>query len=173
MLFRSVVNGIAAKDTYMHHPKDGKKPKSTYLRRKAFWSEEQRAEHAEIYKSRETFKYFKYDLSLFIKCERCGQNLTSKIRHYADGTDELWWECFKHHRVSSDTARPKNIQDEALKKQIAAVLEIPEFDAKIMEQKLTHISILGDMLTFYFRDGHSVTQQYIPSKRKYRRKEEK
>ena len=60
-----------------------------------------------------------------------------------------------------------------MKKQIAAVLEIPEFDAKIMEQKLTHISILGDMLTFYFRDGHSVTQQYIPSKRKYRRKEEK
>ena len=60
-----------------------------------------------------------------------------------------------------------------MKKQIAAVLEIPEFDAKIMEQKLTHISILGDMLTFHFRDGHSVTQQYIPSKRKYRRKEEK
>ncbi|MEE5994568.1 MAG: hypothetical protein V3G42_15305 [Oscillospiraceae bacterium] len=42
-----------------------------------------------------------------------------------------------------------------------------------MEQRLSHISILGDMLTFHFRDGHIITQQYIPSKRKYRRKEEK
>ena len=168
-----IVNGVAAKDTYMHHPKDGKKPKSSYPRRKAFWSEEQRAEHAEVYKSRETFKYFRHDLSLFIKCEACGQNLTAKTKYYADGTTELWWECFKHHRVSLDTARPKTIQDEAMKKQIAAVLDIPEFDVEIMEQKLTHISILGDMLTFHFRDGHSVTQQYIPSKRKYRRKEEK
>ena len=46
------------------------------------------------------------------------------------------------------------MQDAALKKQIAAVLEIPEFDAEIMEQRLSHISILGDMLTFHFRDGH-------------------
>ena len=168
-----IVNGIAAKDTYMHHPKDGIKPKSSYPRRKAYWSEEQRSNHAEIYKSRETYRHFKHDLSLFIKCETCGQNLTAKTKYYADDTTELWWECFKHHRVSPDTVRPKTMQDAALKKRIASVLEIPEFDAEIMEQRLSHISILGDMLTFHFRDGHTVTQQYIPSKRQYRRKAEK
>lgn len=57
-----------------------------------------------------------------------------------------------------------------MKKQIAAVLEILEFDAEIMEQLLTHISIIDDILTFHFRDGHSVTQQYVLSKRQYRRK---
>ena len=91
--------------------------------------------------------------------------MTAKTKYYADGTTELWWECFKHHRVSASTERPKTMQDAALKKQIAAVLENPEFDAEI--------SILGDMLTFHFRDGHTVTQQYIPSKRQYRRKAEK
>lgn len=99
--------------------------------------------------------------------------MTAKTKYYADGTTELWWECFKHHRVSASTERPKTMQDAALKKQIAAVLEIPEFDTEIMEQRLSHISILGDMLTFHFRDGHTVTQQYIPSKRQYRRKAEK
>ena len=168
-----IVNGIAAKDTYMHHPKDGKKPKSSYPRRKAYWSDEQRANHAEIYKSRETYRHFRHDLSLFIKCETCGQNLTAKTKRYADGTVELWWDCFKHNKVAPNEVKPKLIQDAALKKQIAAILEIPEFDAEIMEQRLSHISILVDRLTFHFRDGHTVTQQYIPSKRQYRRKAEK
>ena len=168
-----IVNGIAAKDTYMHHPKDGKKPKSAYPRRKAYWSEEQRANHAEIYKSRETYRHFRYDLSLFIKCETCRQNLTAKIKRYADGTAELWWDCFKHNKAAPNEEKPKLMQDAALKKQTAAVLDIPEFNAEIMEQRLSHISILGDMLTFHFRDGHTVIQQYIPSKRQYRRKAEK
>ena len=168
-----IVNGIAAKDTYMHHPKDGKKLKSSYPRRKAYWSDEQRANHAEIYKSRETYRHFRHDLSLFIQCETCGQNLTAKTKRYADGTVELWWDCFKHNKVAPNEVKPKLIQDAALKKQIAAILEIPEFDAEIMEQRLSHISILVDRLTFHFRDGHTVTQQYIPSKRQYRRKAEK
>lgn len=165
-----IVNGIAAKDTYMHHPKGSKKEKSSYPRRKAYWSDEARAVHAEIYKSRETYRYYRHDLSLFIKCEICGQNLTAKTKYFADGTTELWWDCFKHNKVAPGKGKPRIVQDEALKKQIAAVLETPEFDAEIMEQLLTHISINNDMLTFHFRDGHSVTEQYIPSKRKYRRK---
>lgn len=165
-----IINGVAAKDDYMHHPKGAVIPKSCYPRRKAYWSAKQRAEHAEVYKSRSTYKHYKYDLSLFIKCETCGQNLTAKTKYYADGTTEKWWECFKHHRFSPDTSRPKTMQDAALKRQIATVLEIPEFDAAIMERTLSHISILGDMLTFHFSDGRKITRQYIPSKRKYRRK---
>ena len=30
-----------------------------------------------------------HDLSLFIKCEVCGQNLTGQTRKFADGTKEL------------------------------------------------------------------------------------
>lgn len=165
-----IVNGIAERDTYMHHPKGNKKPKSRYPRRKAYWSEDSRKAHAEIYKSRATFQCLHYDLSLFIKCEICGQNLTAKIRHYADGTSELWWECFKHRKASPNTKAPRCLQDIALKSQIASVLGISEFDTNEMVQSLSHISITGEMLTFHFHDGNSITQVYVPNKRKYRRK---
>ena len=62
------------------------------------------------------------------------------------------------------------MQDAVLKKQIATVLEIAEFDAETMCQRLTHISVRSNMLIFHFADGGSVAQQYIPGKRQYRRK---
>lgn len=37
--------------------------------------------------------------------------MTAKTKYYADGTTELWWECFKHHRVSASTERPKTMQE--------------------------------------------------------------
>lgn len=167
-----IINGIAESDSYMHHPKDVQLARSEFKRRKAVWSDAARAEHAEVYKSRDTFAYLHYDLSLFLKCETCGQNLTVKIRRYADGTAELWWECFKHNKFAPGAERPKPMQDARLKQQIAAVLEIPEFNAEKMCQQLTHISVRSDMLVFHFSDGRSVTRQYLPGKRQYRRKVE-
>lgn len=166
----NIVNGIAEGDGRMHRPKGAQLARLEFQRRKAVWSDAARAEHAEVYKSRDTFAYLHYNLSLFLKCETCGQNLTAKIRHYADGTKELWWECFKHSKFAPGSERPKPMQDAVLKKQIAAVLELPGFDAETMCQWLTHISARSNMLTFHFSDGGSVVQQYIPGKRWYRRK---
>lgn len=116
-----------------------------------------------------------HDLSLFIKCEVCGQNLTGQTRKFADGTRELRWVCFKHNKVphAVGKARPPAMQDKALKKMTAEVLGMEEFDAGIMCERLSHISAYGDMLTFHFHDGHTEKRKYIPGKRGYRRKEGK
>ena len=116
-----------------------------------------------------------HDLSLFIKCEVCGQNLTGQPRKFADGTRELRWVCFKHNKKAhaARKARPPAMQDKALKKMVAEVLDMEEFDAGTMCERLSHISAYGDMLTFHFHDGHTEKRKYIPGKRGYRRKEGK
>ena len=167
----SIVNGIAQKDEYLNRPKGSKAVKSSYPRRKAVLSDEKKAELSLYFSSRSSYKKLRYDLSMFIKCEACGQNLTAKKKKFADGTTELWWECFKHSCVSRETPRPKVIQDAALKKQIADILDAESFSTDIMEKQLMHISISGDILTFHFRDGHSVTTPYIPCKRHKSRKD--
>lgn len=58
-------------------------------------------------------------------------------------------------------------------KMVAEVLDMEEFDAGTMCERLSYISAYGDMLTFHFHDGHTERRKYIPGKRGYRRKEGK
>ena len=166
-----IINGIALKDNYQCRPKNCIVKEAPYQRRKCILPHEKRIAMSRYFSKRENYKTLRYDLSMFIKCSTCGQNLTAKKKRFADGTTELWWECFKHTKVSPDTPRPKVMQDDALKKQIASILNIEKFDLSVMEERLSHISVTGDMLTFHFRDNHEITQQYIPNKRLYRRKD--
>ena len=165
-----MANGTAEKDNLAHRM-EGR----DYPRRKAYWSEESRRKHAEIYKSRETMKFLHHDFSLFIKCEACGQNLTGQFRTFADGTRELRWTCGKHNKVPHDTPdtrpRPPHMRDAILKRMVTDVLGMENFDAQAMCQALSHISALGDILTFHFLDGREEKRRYIPGKRGYRRRE--
>lgn len=56
------------------------------------------------------------------------------------------------------------MQDKALKKMIAEVLGMEEFDAGAMCGRLSHISAYGDMLTFHFHDGHTEKGNTSPEK---------
>ncbi len=165
-----MANGIAEMDNLAHRLAE-----QGYPRRKAYWSEESRRKHAEVYKSRETMKFLHHDFSLFIKCEACGQNLTGQYGTFADGTRELRWTCGKHNKVPHDMPdtrpRPPHMRDAILKRMVADVLGLEEFDAQAMCQALSHISVLGDILTFHFLDGHEEKRKYIPGKQGYRRKE--
>lgn len=172
-----IENGIAGKASYFYHG-GSEITKSDRQKRKAQWTDEDRKRHAEIYKSRTTMKYLHYDLSIFIKCEGCGENLAAKKRYHADGSLNLSWECHKHNKriaemgIHEDIPRPIPMKDEKLKVIIAEVLGTEEFDADIMTQRLSYISAAGDMLTFHFRDGHTEKRQYIKGKRKYIRREQ-
>ncbi len=169
-----VRNGRAEPAGYLYH--GGAYEKPDYHFRRPQWTEEQRRRHAEMFTEREkAVRPLCHDLSLFIKCEVCGQNLTGQTRKFADGTRELRWVCFKHNKAphAVGKARPPAMQDKALKKMTAEVLGMEEFDAGIMCERLSHISAYGDMLTFHFHDGHTEKRKYIPGKRGYRRKEGK
>ena len=160
-----IVNTIATKDKALN-PNDRK---SNPNRTKANWDEEMRAKHAEVYKSRETMKHFKYDLSLFIKCEECGQNLTAQRRIYADKSIGVKWVCYKHYKLAKSDTKPPFFDDEILKNLICDVLNIEVFDSDIMIENLTHISVEKDMLTFHFINGDKTQKQYPKVKQKYRR----
>jgi len=165
-----IKNGTAEKAKFMYHRGDYEKPENPF--RKARWSEEQRKVHSEIYKSRETMKFLHYDLSLFIKCGVCGQNLTGQIRKFADNSKELRWVCYKHNKAYHSEDEPGLIpmRDETLKRMIAGVLGMNEFDSKQMCEMMSHISVCGDMLTFHFHDRHEEIRKYVPDKRGYRRR---
>ena len=138
-----IKNGIAEPATFMYHGgKNYRKP--DFEIRKPQWSEEQRREHGQVYKSRETFPYTHHDLSLFIKCEGCGENLVSKIYTFTDGTKDLRWYCYKHNKLAPETPSPMYMRDGTLKKIICEVLGLEAFSEDAMTEQLTHISILGD-----------------------------
>lgn len=171
-----IKNGVAMPATEMYHGKGKANAPSGYPKRKAQWSDEQRQRHAEVYKSRETMKYLHYDLSLFLKCGVCGGNLTAQQRKYADDSRGLRWVCFKHtknietNNIENSAPRPIPMDDGVLKILIAEVMGTEKFDADKMTATFSHISVIGDMLTFHYLDGREIAKKYVPGKRGYRRK---
>ena len=172
----AIVNGIAEPVRYF-----GKsvadRPDHDVIR-KAQWSDEQRKRQGEIHKNRETMSGMKYPLSLMIKCEVCGQNLSAKFRKLADGTRVMYWYDHSHylHVEKTDdpgSGRPVCMDDEPLKALIADVLHMDEFDGDKMCGLITHISVFGDVLTFHFRDGHTEQRTFVKQKTARMLKEEK
>ena len=158
-------NGSAEPASYMCH-NSGEYEKPDYEFRRARWSEEQRIAHGRIYKNRDTYPFTRYDLSLFIKCEGCGENLVAKNYTFTDGTKDLRWFCNKHGKLASGTPAPMYMRDGTLKKIICEVLGLEEFSETAMTERLTHISVLGDRLTFHFKNGRTEQRTYAHEKRK-------
>lgn len=135
--------------------------------RRPQWSEEQRKAHGEVYKSRDTCKRQRqHDLSLFIKCEGCGETLAATTYKYTDGTKDVRWKCHRHNRTAPETPKPKDMRDGTLKKIICEVLGLEEFSEDAMTERLTYISVLGDRLAFHFKDGRTEHRTYAHEKRK-------
>lgn len=161
-----IKNGVAETAGFLKRGKPYSKP--DYDFRKPQWSTKQRLEHGEIYKSFERMKkYRRYPLSLFIKCGGCGENLQGQLRSFVDGTKELRWRCNRHDRHLQEKGitnpvgdKPLVIDDKRIKKMIAEVLGLAEFDVEVMEKELSYISAVGNVLTFHFHDGREVSREY-------------
>ncbi len=167
-----IVNGTATTANYFYL-RGSDIPREDYRKPLEEWTSEDMQRHANIHSSRATRQYLRYDLSTFLKCAGCGESLATKKRVYVDGTPVLLWECHKHVMrikklgINEAVPRPIRMKDERLKVLIAEVLGLEHFDLDIMAERLSFISAAGDMLTFYFRDGHTETHQYIRGKRRY------
>ena len=112
------------------------------------------------------YGHAQHDLTLFLKCEGCGENLVAQVRSFTDGTQSRRWHCYRHSKVAPETPKPMYMRDCTLKKIICEVLGLNEFDENVMLEHLTHISVLGTRLTFHFRDGHTEERTYAHEKRK-------
>ena len=164
-----IENGIAQTAGYFYHRDGEAGPHPPH--RKPHWSEEQRKSHSEYFRNRET-AICRYELSHFIECENCHGHLQAQLRHFVDGSSEVAWIDPEHNERAKSTPRPLAFRDSALKKQIADALGWEAFDADAMLETLTKIGANMNVLTLYFKDGHTQTFEYIPPKQIHRKRKE-
>ena len=164
-----IKNGIAQTASYFYHRDGEAGPHPPH--RKPHWSAEQRKSHSEHFRNRET-AICRYEFSHFIECENCHGHLQAQLRHYVDGSSEVAWIDPEHRDRAKDTPRPLAFRDSALKKQIAEVLGWETFDADAMFEKLTKLSANVNIITLYFKDGHTQSFEYIPPKQIHRKRKE-
>lgn len=164
-----IKNGIAQTASYFYHRDGGAGPHPPH--RKPQWSEEQRKSQSEYFRNRET-AVCRYEFSHFIECENCCGHLQAQLRHYVDGSSEVAWIDPEHRDRAKDTPRPLAFRDSALKKQIADALGWERFDADVMFEALTKIGANVDIITLYFKDGHTQSFKYTPPKQIHRKRKE-
>ena len=129
-------------------------------KRKAYWSEKRRDEHRQQYIHRESAPILHEDLSLFIRCGECGKNYTTYTNKLSNGTYRRFWRCTSHVGVSL----PLVIKDDDAKALICDVLKLQAFDLDVMNRELSHATLLGNTITFHYRDGRSA-ERFITKKR--------
>ena len=73
-----------------------------------------------------------------------------------DGTRARTWHCTGPAGVCDKVS----IRDETMKTLVTEVLEIDNFDEAVMDNQLECATVLGNTVTFHFRDGHEVTKSF-------------
>ncbi len=161
-----IVNGIAQRASYLFHKK-GAGPHPPH--RPPFWSEERRKSHSEYFRTRES-GICRYDFSHFIECENCGGHLQASLKHYVDGSTEVGWVDVEHTQRNREAPRCLVPRDSALKRQITEFLGWEEFDADMMFEELSLITINVDVITLHYKNGGSGSFRYIPPKQIHRKR---
>lgn len=96
-----------------------------------------------------------------IECARCGNLFGSQKNILKTGENVRYLSC-----KSKRTKCPKNsIQETTLKKLTCDVLELEEFDEKIMDAVIERIYISDNTVRFNFKNGHEETRTYLEKKR--------
>lgn len=102
-----------------------------------------------------------------IVCGLCGASYRRQTRPHADGGKTYYWRCSE---VAKNHPSLHSLDEEALKKLSAEVLEIPSFDEAVFREKVDHISVGKDRdLTFYLTDGTTAVRPWTwkPPKQKW------
>lgn len=154
---------IPARETLEFHLKDGtvitEECKNTG--HQDCWTAERRAETAQ--KRRNSPPPNRPDMTCFskkIKCIHCGCNFRKCTASKADGSKVSHWRCAERKECGTVSLR-----DDLLRSMTARVLGSDTLDEMAFEERVDHIEVDGDMVSFCFRDGHTVTEQWIPPKK--------
>lgn len=81
---------------------------------------------------------------------------TAKLDWWTPERKKKWAELHKN----KDT-NPSSIKDETMKRLVAEVLGLSEFDEDKMDAAIECASILEHTVTFHFRDGHTESNDYL------------
>ena len=93
---------------------------------------------------------------LKIECPKCGHHYSRRVIHgYAT------WACSSYVQYGKNVCTCKRIPEKALMEMTAAALGLPAFDETEFEKRIDHIvGTMPNVLTFVFRDGHTVEQTW-------------
>ena len=156
---------VPASNTLVYHFYNGnivpKEWRSTA--KKDWWTPERRRLWGERHKRKDTNpnKNTYYEFTGFIRCGRCGVNYRCQSKVLKDGTRTRSWYC----TAPSGTCDNVAIKDETMKALVAEVLGLTEFDETAMDSQIEYASVLGNAVTFHFRDGHEVTKTFEDKRR--------
>jgi len=154
---------VPARETLEFHLKDGTVTtvECRNTGHQDCWTAERRAETSR--KRRNSPPVDRPDMTCFtkkIKCVRCDCNFRKNTSSKADGSKVSYWRCAEHKGCGAVSLR-----DDLLHSMTARVLDSETLDEAVFEQQVERIEVDGDMVTFCFRDGHTVTEQWIPPKK--------
>lgn len=151
---------VVSDDTLQYHFYDDHKVTMNWVSsaRTDCWPEERRLLWGDLHKRKDTNpnRAAFYEFTGFIKCGHCGSNYRCQSKTRKDGSYSRLWHCTgpssDRHKVS--------IRDETMKTLIAEVLGLDAFSEAVMDKHMESASVLGNTVTFHFRDGHEVTKSF-------------
>lgn len=129
------------------------------------WTAEYRAETS---KKRREHPYAKgtTELSGRIKCTACGCNFRRCTQPASNPNKPKmhYWRCSAHGKGCITIG----LREDVLKKQIAEVMGIPEYDADLFKNQIPVIYVKDkDLLEIHFKDGRVETTQYVPPEKTF------
>lgn len=151
---------MVSADTLQFRFYDGREVTTTWesTARTDCWTPERRRLWGELHKRKETNpnKYIYNEFTGFIRCGQCGSNYRCQSKVMKDGTRARTWHCTGPAGVCDKVS----IRDETMKALVTDVLVLDSFDEAVMDNQLEYAAVLGNNVTFHFRDGHEVTKSF-------------
>ena len=123
-----------------------------------WWTPERRRLWGERHKRKDTNpnKNTFYEFTGFIRCGQCGSNYRCQSKAMKDGTPSRAWHCSAPTGVCDKVA----IKDKTMKTLVADVLGLDVFDETAMDKHIEYAQVLGNTVSFHFRDGHEEVRNF-------------
>ena len=151
---------MVSADTLQFRFYDGREVTTTWesTARTDCWTPERRRLWGELHKRKETNpnKSIYNEFTGFIRCGQCGSNYRCQSKVMKDGTRARTWHCTGPAGICDKVS----IRDETMKALVTDVLVLDSFDEAVMDNQLEYAAVLGNNVTFHFRDGHEVIKSF-------------
>lgn len=123
-----------------------------------WWTPERRQLWGERHKRKDTNpnKNTFYEFTGFIRCGQCGSNYRCQSTVLKDGTQARAWYCSAPTGVCDKVS----IKDATMKTLVVDVLGLDVFDETAMDKHIEYAQVLGNTVTFHFRDGHEEVRNF-------------
>ncbi|NVF11663.1 recombinase family protein [Anaerococcus sp. AGMB00486] len=156
---------VIGKEKFIFYLTNGRIVEKPYRKidRKKYFTEEVRAKISEQRKNKHNYhrKNPATPFTGLIECDRCGNSFNALKTTLKTGEKITYLSC----RTKRSECPHNSIQEGTLKKLLCEVLELDEFDEKVMDEKIQRIYIADNKVRFKFKDSHEETKEYLEKKR--------